>query len=97
MKGFHLPGLKEWYGNAYTYVTEIAEKPLLCEPMYVEIYLTWANFAVKFIVPTIILIGCNIKIIAEVSMNLYYYNLQIRGWVHFMIVFLVINVSLITS
>lgn len=79
MKGLQLPGLKEWYENAYTNVTEIAEKPLLCKPMYFEIYLTWANFAVKFIVPTIILIGCNIKIIAEVSMNLYYHHLQIRG------------------
>ena len=61
------PELQQWYSKAYTKVTEITERPLLCEHLYFTIYLTWVNFAVKFVVPTVVLIGCNIKILYEVS------------------------------
>ena len=61
------PELKEWYNNAYTNVTEIVERSLLCEQWYFTVYLTWVNFSVRFILPTIILIVCNVTIIVEVS------------------------------
>ena len=62
----YLP-LRDWFNKAYTNVTEIKEKEFLCQPLYFVIYLTWTNFAVKFVIPTLLLIGCNIKILFEVS------------------------------
>ena len=59
--------VREWFSKAYANVTEIAERPLLCDPRYFNIYLTWTNFIVRFALPTIILIGCNFKILHKVE------------------------------
>jgi len=61
------PEVGDWIRKAYTNVTEVVELPLLCNPKYFNIYLTWINFFVKFVIPTIILVGCNIRILSEVK------------------------------
>ena len=62
-------GFEDWYDKAYTKVKQIApaENGLLCNEMYFHLYLTWTNFVVRFIIPTIILIFCNLKILLEVK------------------------------
>ena len=64
--GLKYAEVRDWYSKGYTSVVEIAERDLLCDPLYYNIYLIWSNFMVKFVVPTIILIGCSIKIFIEV-------------------------------
>ena len=64
--------LQAWYKKAYTKKTEIAENSfggitLLCNPIYFKLYLTWMNFFIRFVIPTAILIGCNVNIFREVS------------------------------
>ena len=56
----------DWYGNAYENVTDVVENELLCNKMYFAVYLVWMNFIVKFIIPTAILVVCNVKILLEV-------------------------------
>lgn len=56
-----------WENKAYENITEVAERSLLCNQIYVDLYLTWMNFIVRFVIPTIILIFCNVKILNEVK------------------------------
>ena len=65
--------LAMWYSKAYTKTAEISEKDdLLCDDLYFTVYLTWSNFVIKFALPTIILVGCNVKILSEVNiLNLF--------------------------
>ena len=70
--GADFAGLQAWYKKAYEKKTEIAENSiggytLLCNQTYFTMYLTWMNFFVRFVIPTAILIVCNIKIYREVS------------------------------
>ena len=71
--------IRDWYSKAYAKVTEIAEKPLLCDESYFKNYLTWANFVTKFVLPTIILVGCNVMILLEVNNFIrYFFKRQMR-------------------
>ena len=71
-----------WYSKAYENVTDVVERQLLCDKMYFTVYLVWMNFIVKFVVPTTILIVCNVKILLEVHLTYYFDKhvcLSIRG------------------
>ena len=60
-------GFTAWYKKAYKDETEVVERPsLMCNVTYFQVYLVWMNFFIKFALPTIVLIGCNIKILQEV-------------------------------
>ena len=87
--GLAYPEVGDWIRKAYTNVTEVVELPLLCDPSYFNIYLTWINFFVKFLIPTVILLGCNIRILSEVSyilligFSLIAIDLGNSFWIHF--------------
>ena len=53
-----------WRQKAFSNVTVV--KDLLSNNIYVTVYLTWFNFLVRFLVPTILLIFFNMKIVLEV-------------------------------
>ena len=55
-----------WRQKAFSNVTVVKETDLLSNNIYVTVYLTWLNFLVRFLVPTILLAFFNMKIILEV-------------------------------
>ena len=55
-----------WYKDAYQNVTDVVERELLCNKTYFTIYLVWMNFIFKFVIPTTILVFCNVKILLRV-------------------------------
>ena len=55
-----------WRQKAFSNVTVVKETDLLSNNIYVTVYLTWLNFLVRFLVPTILLIFFNMKIVLEV-------------------------------
>ena len=55
-----------WRQKAFLNVTVVKETDLLSNNVYVTVYLTWLNFLVRFLVPTILLIFFNMKIVLEV-------------------------------
>jgi len=60
-------GFSAWYKKAYKNETEVVERSsLMCNMTYFNVYLVWMKFFFKFALPTIVLIGCNIKILKEV-------------------------------
>ena len=65
-----------WYSKAYSNVTVVQETKLLSNPIYVTVYLTWLNFFVRFIFPTMLLIFFNFKILKEVIFH-YFFVLSI--------------------
>ena len=61
-----------WYSKAYSNVTVVQETKLLSNPIYVTVYLTWLNFFVRFIFPTMLLIFFNFKILKEVILHSFF-------------------------
>lgn len=55
-----------WHQKAFSNVTVVKETDLLSNNLYVTVYLTWLNFLVRFLVPTILLAFFNMKIVLEV-------------------------------
>ena len=55
-----------WFQKAFSNVTVVKETDLLSNNIYVTFYLTWLNFFVRFLVPTILLAFLNVKIVLEV-------------------------------
>ena len=55
-----------WFQKAFSNVTVVKETDLLSNNIYVTFYLTWLNFFVRFLVPTILLAFFNVKIVLEV-------------------------------
>ena len=55
-----------WRQKAFSNVTVVKERDLLSNKLYVIVYLTWLNFLVRFLVPTILLAFFNLKIVLEV-------------------------------
>ena len=55
-----------WRQKAFSNVTVVKETDLLSNNIYVTVYLTWLNFLVRFLIPTILLAFFNMKIILEV-------------------------------
>ena len=56
-----------WRQKAFSNVTVVKETNLLSNNIYVTVYLTWLNFLVRFLIPTILLAFFNMKIVLEVS------------------------------
>ena len=55
-----------WFQKAFSNVTVVKETDLLSNNIYVTFYLTWLNFFVRFLVPTILLAFFNVRIVLEV-------------------------------
>ena len=56
-----------WRQKAFLNVTVVKETDLLSNNIYVTVYLTWLNFLVRFLAPTILLAFFNVKIVLEVN------------------------------
>ena len=64
-----------WFQKAFSNVTVVKETDLLSNNIYVTFYLTWLNFFVRFLVPTILLAFFNVRIVLEVI-----YQILISAW-----------------
>ena len=64
----------DWYGKAYQNVTDVVESGLLCNKTYFAIYLVWMNFIFKFVIPTTVLVFCNLQILLKVRFQTFTRN-----------------------